>query len=96
MSVLLFGSAGQLGRALLADMAGQHSLGSRMNLEQLRRNVEFALVWQHVRAARDGVDRDFVAAPDRQDGLQLCFEKAPMAGLGTRMQMVMGHARSFY
>ena len=55
------------------------------------RNVKFAAVRHHVRAAADGVDRDLIAAGDGQDGLQFQLEKTPVAGLGAGMKMMMRH-----
>ncbi len=77
------------------DMAGHHALGPRVDIQEFGRDVEFALVRQLVRAAADGIDGDLVAAPDGQDGPKLGFEEAPMAGFGARMQMMMGHDKSF-
>ena len=73
------------------DMAGHHPLVFGMNLGEFGRDVKPAAVRHHVRAAADGVDGHLVAAGDGEDGLQLGFEEAPMAGLGAGMQVMMRH-----
>src|SRR5262249_30891542 len=77
------------------DVPGHHPLALRMDVVELGRDMEFAAVGHHVGAAADGLDRDFVAAPDREDRLELGFKEAPMAGFGTGLQVMMGHVMSF-
>ncbi len=76
------------------DMAGHHALTFGMHLVEFGRDMEFGLVRKLLRAARDGVHGDFVAAVDGQDRLEFRFEKAPVTGLGAGMQMMMGHGGS--
>jgi hypothetical protein len=66
-----------------------------VNFEKFGRDVEFVAVRHHVGTAADGVNGHFIAAIDGEDGFQLGFEKAPMAGLGAGMQMMMGHEGAF-
>ena len=75
------------------DMAGHHSLASGMDVGEFGRDVKFASVRHHLRAAADGVDGHFIAAGDGEHGFQLGLEEAPMAGLGAGMQMVMRHGK---
>ena len=77
------------------DMARHHALVLGVDVGKLRRDVKFAAVRHHVGAAGDGVDGDFIAAGDGQDGLQFRFEKAPVAGFGAGMQVMMGHEGFF-
>jgi hypothetical protein len=62
-------------------MTGHHPLVFRVNLGEFGRNVKPAPVRHHFRAAADGVDGNFIAAGDGEDGFQLRFEEAPVAGL---------------
>ena len=73
------------------DMARQHPLVLGVDFGKFGRNVKLAAVRHHVGTAADGVDRDLIAAGDGQDRLQLRFEKAPVAGFGAGMQVMMGH-----
>ena len=57
------------------DMAGHHALAFGVHLKELGRDMKFGLVGKLVRAARDGVHGDFIAAVDGQDGFELGFEK---------------------
>ena len=75
-------------------MARHHPLIPGVHLGELRRDVKPAPVRHHVRPAADGVDRDLIAAGDGQDRVELCFEKATMAGLGAGMQVMVGHERT--
>ena len=78
------------------DVAGHHPLVLGMNFVEFRRDVKLVAVRHDVRTAADGIDGHFVAAVDGQDGFQPGFEKAPMAGLGAGMQMMMGHGENFW
>ena len=73
------------------DMAGQHPLAFGVNLGQLGRHVKLRAIRHRVRAAADGVDGHLIAAGDGEDGFQFRFEKAPVAGLGAGLQMVVRH-----
>jgi hypothetical protein len=73
------------------DMARHHPFTLRMDIGEFGRDVKLGTIGQHVRSAADGIDGDLVAAGDRQHRLQLRFEKAPMAGLGAGMQVMMCH-----
>src|SRR5215216_461543 len=67
-----------------------------MNLRKLGRDVKLAFVRHDLGTAADGLDGDFIAAGDGQDGLQFCIEVAPVAGLGIGMQVMMGHEEGFW
>ena len=77
------------------DVTGHHPLAFGMNFSEFGRHVKFAPVRHHVRAAADGIDGDFIAAGDGEDRLQLGFEKAPVAGFGAGMQVMMRHEGTF-
>jgi len=64
-------------------MTRQHPLVLRVNLGEFGWDMKLAPVRHHLRAAADGVDRDFAAAGDGKDGFQLGFEEASVTGLGT-------------
>ena len=66
-----------------------------MNVGKFGRDVKFAAVRHHVGPAADGLDGDFITAGDGQDGLQFRLEKAPVAGFGAGMQVMMGHEKGF-
>ena len=78
------------------DVAGHHALAFGMHLVELGRDVKFGLVGKLVRAARDRVHGDLIAAVDGQDRLEFRFEKAPVTGFGAGMQMMMGHGRGLW
>jgi hypothetical protein len=50
------------------DMAGQHPLVLGMHRVAFGRHMKLLAVRQHVRAAGNGIDGDFVAAGDREHG----------------------------
>src|SRR5436305_1523142 len=62
-----------------------------MNLVEFGRNMKPAPVRHHLRAAANGVDRHLIAAGDGKHRLQFRFEKAPVAGFGAGMQVMMRH-----
>ena len=71
------------------------SARSGMNIGKFGRDVKLGIVRDHFGAAGDGIDRDFIAAGDGHDRLQPGFKKAPVAGFGAGMQVMMGHEEAF-
>ena len=76
-------------------MTLQLALAFRMNIGEFGRDAKLGIVRDHFGSAADGIDRHFIAAGDGHDRLQPGFKKAPVAGFGAGMQVMMGHEEAF-
>jgi hypothetical protein len=77
------------------NMTLQQPLTFRMNLGEFGRDVKPAPVRHRLRPAAEGVDRDLIAARDRQYRLEPGIKIAPVAGFWAGMQVMMGHEITF-
>ena len=72
-------------------MTGHHALISGVDFGEFGRDVKLAAVWHDLGAAADRVDGHLVAAADCEHRFELRFKKAPVAGFGAGMQVMMHH-----